>query len=66
MTLPSYSMLHGTGAAKDSDALAVLKQHIADETAESISGVQFLFDTLTAQWALSSLNREPFETPSVS
>jgi hypothetical protein len=37
----------------EDDPVAVLKQHILDETVEAASGIQFLLEGLRAQWNLT-------------
>lgn len=43
----------GAWSVSEEDPVAVLKQHILDETVEAASGIQFLLEGLRAQWDLA-------------
>ena len=39
----------------EDDAIGTLKRHIADESAEAVSGIQYLTEVLQAQWFLTGI-----------
>jgi hypothetical protein len=73
---PPSPTLHCPTAAysiAEDDALAVLKQHILDETVEAASGIQFLLGCLREQWAVAWETQHvgdpsvrPYHAPSIN
>jgi hypothetical protein len=55
----------GTAARSIDDGTFELKRHVADESAEALSGISYLYDVLMGQWDEAGVMEHSFDEPSV-